>query len=71
MSNEQERNELFVQQIEQHPCLYDILPRYTRIDKKERALENMTKQTNDSDIFVCLIGNIIVILKNDILMSKR
>lgn len=49
MANEQERNVLFVQQIEQHPCLYDITSEnYVRTDKKEKAWEDIAKQTNDS-----------------------
>jgi len=48
MENEQDRNVLFVQQIEQHPCLYDITsPFYTRTDRKEKAWENIAKQSND------------------------
>jgi len=48
MANEQERNVLFVQQIEQHTCLYDITsPSYTRTDKKERAWEDIAKLTKD------------------------
>jgi len=38
MADEQERNVLFVLQIEQHLCLYDITStNYTRTDKKEKA----------------------------------
>jgi hypothetical protein len=38
MANEQERNVLFVQQVEKHIRLYDITsPSYTRTDKKERV----------------------------------
>jgi len=49
MANEQEQNVFFVQLVEQHTCLYDITsPSYTRTDKKERAWEDIAKQTNDS-----------------------
>jgi len=49
MANEQERNVLFIQQVEQHTRLYNITsPSYTRTDKKERAWEDIAKQTKDS-----------------------
>ncbi|VVC33970.1 MADF domain [Cinara cedri] len=51
MASEQEENVTFVQHTESHPCLYDITSsNYTRQDIKEKAWNDISKKTNNSNI---------------------